>query len=142
MAKFCFWTKIRTKLCLVLGASTFQCKRVGFLCPKCDNFVCLYISAKIKMSLIWKDDFFFVKIGIFYKSIAIPLPSVVQAYIQPYSFGGRIKLIICQIRHELSITIHEISTSWKKTLDGGPYRFKVKFILFRTIQTSLKYRNS
>ena len=26
---------------------------------------------------------------------------------------GRIKLIICQIRHELSITIHEISTSWK-----------------------------
>ena len=33
---------------------------------------------------------------------------------QPYSFGGRIKLIICQIRHELSVTIHEISTSWKK----------------------------
>ena len=36
--------------------------------------------------------------------------------------GGRIKLIICQIRYELSVTIHEISTSWtkKKTLDGGP----------------------
>ena len=32
------------------------------------------------------------------------------------------KLIICQIRHELSVTIHEISTSWKKkTLDGGLY---------------------
>ena len=31
-------------------------------------------------------------------------------------------LIIYQIRHELSVTIHEISTSWKKnTLDGGPY---------------------
>ena len=37
----------------------------------------------------------------------------------PCSFGGRIKLIICQIRPELSVTIHEIS--WKKTLDGGPY---------------------
>ena len=30
------------------------------------------------------------------------------------------KLIICQIRHELSVTIYEISTSRKKTLDGGP----------------------
>ena len=43
------------------------------------------------------------------------------AYTQPYSFGGRIKLIICQIGHELRVTIHEISTSWKKTLEGGPY---------------------
>ena len=50
---------------------------------------------------------FFVKIGIFYKSIAGLLPSVVQAYTQPYSFGGRIKLIICQIKHELSVIIHE-----------------------------------
>ena len=37
--------------------------------------------------------------------------SFVQAYAQPYSFGGRIKLIICQIRYELSVTIHEINTS-------------------------------
>ena len=34
-------------------------------------------------------------------------------------FGRRIKLIICQVWHELSVTIREISTSWKKTLDGG-----------------------
>ena len=27
---------------------------------------------------------------------------------------GRIKLIICRIKHELSVTIYEISTSWKK----------------------------
>ena len=51
-------------------------------------------------------------IGIFYKSIAGPLPSVAEAYTQPYSFGGRLKLIICQIWHELSVTIHEISTNW------------------------------
>ena len=39
--------------------------------------------------------------------------SVVYAYsyTQPYSFSGRIKLIICQFRHERSGTIHEISTS-------------------------------
>ena len=29
---------------------------------------------------------------------------VVQAYTQAYSFGGRIKLIICQIRHQLIVT--------------------------------------
>ena len=47
---------------------------------------------------------FFAKIGIFCKSIAGP------------------KLIICQIRDELSDTIHDISSSWKKrTLDGGAY---------------------
>ena len=40
---------------------------------------------------------------------------------QQYSFGERIKLIIGQIRHELSVTIHEIRTSLKKTLGGGPY---------------------
>ena len=33
-----------------------------------------------------------------------------------YSFGGRIKLIICQIRHEASVTIHEISRSWEKNV--------------------------
>ena len=46
----------------------------------------------------------------FQSNVAI-FVSVVQAYTQPYSFGGRIKLTICQIRHELSVTIHEVSTS-------------------------------
>ena len=90
----------------VLGASAFQCMRAGFLCPKCDNFACLQ-PGKIKMSFIGKDDFF-AKIGIFCKSIAEPLS---EAKKQTYSFGGRIKLIICQIRHELSVTIHGISNS-------------------------------
>ena len=49
----------------------------------------------------------------FQSNIAI-FPSFVQTYTQPYLFGGRTKLIICQIRHELSVTIHEISTSWRK----------------------------
>ena len=73
---------------------------------------------------------FFAKIGIFCKLIAGPLPSVVQAYTQPYYFGGRLKLIICQIRHELSVTTHEISTSLKKkTLDGGPYTKQAEKVL-------------
>ena len=70
----------------------------------------VYLLAKIKMSFLWKDSFF-AKLSIFCKSIAGPLPSVVQVYTQPYSFGGRVKLIICKIRHELSVTTHEISTS-------------------------------
>ena len=82
-------------------------------CAPNATILLVYIPAKIKISFSWKDDFFFAKIGIFCKSIAGPLPSVVQAHTQPYSFGGSIKLIICQIRHELSVTIQEISTSWK-----------------------------
>ena len=57
--------------------------------------------------------------------------SIFQAYTQPHSFSGRIKLIICQIRQELSVTIHEISTSWRKTLDGGPnaiYTYALKIV--------------
>ena len=37
------------------------------------------------------------------------------------SFGRRMKLIICQIRHKLSVTTHEISSSWKKALCSGFY---------------------
>ena len=71
-----------------LGASAFQCVPASFLCPKLDNFA--NIPAKIKMSFVGKDDFFFTKIDIFCKPNEGPLPSVVQAYKQPYSFGERI----------------------------------------------------
>ena len=97
---------------LVLGASAFQCMRAGFRCPKCNNFVCLH-TRQDQIELHLNRWILFAKIDMFCKSIAGPLPSVIQAYIQPYSCGGRIKLIICQIRLEISITIREISTSWK-----------------------------
>ena len=87
------------------------CVRV--FCAPNATILLVYISAKNKMSFIWKYHFF-AKIGIFCKSIAGPLPSVVEAYTQPYSFGGRMKPIICQIRHELSVIINERSTSCKK----------------------------
>ena len=92
-----------------LGASAFQCMRVGFLCLKCDNFACLH--TRQDQNKLHLKRLFFAKIGIFCKSIVGPLPSIVQAYTQPYSFGGSMKQIICQIRQELSVTIHEISTS-------------------------------
>ena len=57
MAQLRLWSKIRTKQWLVLGASAYQCMRAGVLCPNCDNFL-FYIPTKIKMSFIWKDDFF------------------------------------------------------------------------------------
>ena len=67
------------------------CVRV--FCAPNARILVVYIPAKIK----WASSH--------------PLPSVVQAYTQSYSFDGNIKLIICQIRHELNVTIHEISTS-------------------------------
>ena len=102
---FCIWTKIRTKQWLFLGASAFQCMRTGFLCSKRNNFACLHTRQDQNELHLKKWFFFFAKIGIFCKSIAGP-PS--EAYTQPYSFGGRIKPIICQIRHELSVTIHDL----------------------------------
>ena len=98
---------------------------VGFLIYACGFFVpqmrqlCLFIYTRQDQNeLHLKRWFFFAKIGVFCKSIAGPLS---EAYTQPYSFGGRIKLIICQIRHGLSVTIHEISTSWKKNVSWGTF---------------------
>ena len=121
-----------------LDASTFQCMRAGFMCPKCDDFACLH-TRQDQNELHLKIRFF-AKVGIFCMSIVGPLPSVVQAYTQPYSFGGRIKLIICQIRHEPSVTIYKICTRWKKALDGGPYT-KRKSRIFIEIFLKKKNRN-
>ena len=88
------------------------CVRV--FCAPNATILLVYIPAKIKISFIWKDHFLLSKSpSSVTRSVAI-FPSIIQAFTQPYSFGGRRKLIIYQIRHELSITIYEISTSWKK----------------------------
>ena len=86
------------------------CVRV--FCAPNATILFVYIPAKIKMSFIRKDCFFFCRNRHLLQAI---FPSVIQAYTQPYdySFAGRIKLIICQIRHELSVTVHE-------TFDVGP----------------------
>ena len=95
---------LNSDLFLVHRLSIFAC---GFSVPQTQQFSLSTYPANIEMSFIWKDDFFFfAKIGICCKSIAGPLPSVVQAYTKPYSFGERIKRIICHSRHELSVAIH------------------------------------
>ena len=88
----------------------------GFLCPKCVYFACSHIRQDQNELHLKKLFFFFAKIGIFCKSITGPLSEAYTNVYKPYSFGGSIKLIICQIRHELSFTIHDISTSWKKNV--------------------------
>ena len=126
--------------------------RAGFLCPKCDNFACLYNLNNQNPHqtvthfgcvgfLMYACGFFVPQIRQFCLFIYPPkwassentifflekskssvswsvaiFPRVVQAWKQPYSFGGRIKLIICRIRHELSVSINDINTCWKKTV--------------------------
>ena len=54
MAQLCFWNKIRTQ-----HVSAFQCLRVGFLCPKCNNFPCLH-TRQYQNELHLKKWFFFL----------------------------------------------------------------------------------
>ena len=73
------------------------CARV--FCAPNAIILLVFIPATIKMSFIWKDDFFLSK-------SAGPLSET----------KTQLKPIICQIRHELTVTIHEINTSWKKNV--------------------------
>ena len=102
----------------LFGCVCFSMYECGFSVPKMRQFACLHIRQD-QNELHLKRWFFFTKMG--------PFPSIVQAYTQSYSFGGRIKLIICQIRHELSAIIHEISTSWKKS------RCRIQYLIFVAI---------
>ena len=90
------------------GFSLYAC---GFSVPQMLQF-CLFTYPQDQNEL-HLSKFLFAKIGIFCTSIC---RHVSQLCSQPYSFGGRIKLIICQIRHVA-----------KETLDGGPYILKVVF---------------
>ena len=119
-----------------LGCIGFSMYTCGFSVPQMPQFCLLTYSPRSKWASSEKM-IFFPKIGIFcklhilqyyhdFKSNVAIFPSVVQAYTQLYSFGGRIKLIICQIRPELSVAIHEISTSWKKNVKWRTQYINVK----------------
>ena len=104
-AFFSFWVRRLFNVC------------VGVFCAKKTTILFVYIPAKIEMSFIWKLP-----------KLASP-GSRSQAHFlalfkRIHLFDGRIKIIICQIKHALSVTIHEISTSCKKRLDGGSYILK------------------
>ena len=96
-----FWFRFRFNVCF----------RV--FCAPNGTILFVYIPAKIKMSFNWKYIFFLPKFASSVSRSFAIFPRIVQAYIRPYSSGGSIKLITYQIRQELSVTIHKISTSWK-----------------------------
>ena len=87
------------------GCVGFSMYASEFAVPQMQQF-CLFTYPPRSKWASSEKMIFFAKIGIFCKSIAGPLPSVIRAYTQPYSFGW----ISYQIRHELVE---------KKTLDGG-----------------------
>ena len=104
MVQLYLWTKIPTKQWLVFGASAFQCMRVGFLCPKCNNFACLH-TRQDQNELHLKRIFFFAKIGIFCKSIEGPLSeskthwmSTGFNYWTNWTLYGVISRSLCKIR--------------------------------------------
>ena len=94
-----------------VGFSMYAC---GFFGPQMRQFCLFTYPPRSKWALSVKM-IFFAKIDIFCKAIADPF---VQTYTQSYSFGRSIKLIICQIRHELSVIMLEISTKsfWVRRL--------------------------
>ena len=79
------------------GCGGFSIYACGFSVPQMRQFCLFTYPPRSKWASSENMFFFFAKIGIFCKSFAGSLPSVVQAYTQPYLFGGKIKLIFCQI---------------------------------------------
>ena len=80
----------------------FPC--VKFSVPQMRQFLLFYLPAKIKISFIWKADFFCQKYHLLEVDRRPPLRKCIG---WSYSLSVRVKLIICQIRHELRVTIHE-----------------------------------
>ena len=84
----------------------FKCMRAVFLWSKRDNFACLH-KRQDQKELHLKRWFF----SMIFKVMSQYFPALLSIYTTIFV---RRTLIICQIKHELSVTIHEISTSWKK----------------------------
>ena len=108
---------------ILVGSVSFSMYACGFSVPQMRQFCLFTYLPRSKWASSEEMVFFLPKSASSVSRLQAHFSSVVQAYTQAYSFGGRIKIIICQIRHVLSVTIHEVSISWKKTLDGGSYIF-------------------
>ena len=116
MIQLCLWTKIRIKQWVVLGGSAFLRTHVGFLCT---NYASL-LTRQDRNEVHLKRWFFLPKSASSVNRSQADLAKRKRNR-RPYSFSCKIKLIVCIIRHELSVTIHEISISWTKMLDGDPF---------------------
>ena len=96
-----FWVRRVFNVCMY----AMYARMCGLFVPQMRQF-CLYTYPPRSNWAASEKIIFLPKSPIF--------PAYKQAYTQPHSFGGRIKLIICQETHELSVIIHKIVTSWKK----------------------------
>ena len=99
-----------------VGISMYAC---GFSVPQMRQYGCLH-SRQDQNYLHLKIWFFFTKI---FKVMSQYFPTLFK-HIHNHIHST----VICQNRHELSVTIHEVSTTWKRTLDGGPYTWSVLLV--------------
>ena len=98
-------------------------KTVGRLFNVCVRIFCapnatillVYLPAEIKMSFIWKDGFFLPKsASSVSRSLAHLAKQSSSVYTTIFVRWKNKTNYLCQISYELSVTIHEISTSWRK----------------------------
>ena len=101
-----------------VGFSMYVC---GFSVPQMRQFYLFTYLPRSKWASSEKMIFFCDKSASSVIRSQVHFPKLFKR-----SFAGSMKLIICQIRHNLSVTIHEISTSWKKKLDSEPYSLFLK----------------
>ena len=95
------------------------CVRV--FCAPNATILLVYIPANIKMSFIWKDDFFCQNLHL----LSVDRRPISQRCSSVYTtISVRRKDKTNYMSNQTWATIHGISTSWKKkTLDDGPYNW-------------------
>ena len=125
MAQLCLWTKIRTKQWLVLGASALECMHAGFLCPKCDNFACLHTRHDQSELQLKRWKIFLPKSASSVSRSQAHLAKCCSSVYLTIFVRRKEKLIICQIGHELSVTIHcfWLFTLWFIDEDASFFHF-------------------
>ena len=116
----------------------FSMYACGFsiFCALNATILLVYIPAKIKMSFIWKDDFF-AKIGIFCNSISHNISQQCLSVYTTIFVRPKDKPNFCQIRHELNVAIHEMRlVEKKKTL--GDWQTLLLFLVTKASQVIMK----
>ena len=104
-----------------MGALAFQCIRADQLCSKYDNFACLH-TRQDQNRFRLKRWFLSPKSA---TSVSRSQAHLAKRYSSVYTtifVRRKNKTYYLSLLYELSVTIHDISTCWKKTtLNGGPY---------------------
>ena len=113
------WLKYASGLKSARNSESFWVRRlfnvcVRVFCAPNATILFIYIPDKIKWASSEKMIFFLPKSSSSVSRSQTIYPSVIR------SAEGKTNYLSYHIRHELGVTVHEISTSWKKMLDGEP----------------------